>query len=132
MKSFDNFFINKWLDLTLCDNIALFFVFIAIFTFVFTFPATLKHAKCSKLEATLQFLPYIFIVTMEFLWFRSKIYYEFAGFLLLNFGILFSLIVVKLIVSSLAKMKFGFIHFQMFPLFLSTIYLYLYQDKISS
>lgn len=51
----------------------------------------------------LQFVSLGILILMEFLWSRMKIYEQYSALILVNFGIITSLIVCKMIICSVTK-----------------------------
>ena len=68
-----------------------------------SFAKALRGNKTSKTHMLLEWLGVILMVTMEFIWMHLPIYDTYNGIILVNFGIITSLIVCKVIVSSVTK-----------------------------
>jgi len=66
------------------------------------------------------------MVSLEFIWLRVAIYGSYNGLILVNFGIITSLIVCKVIISSVTKMKLEYFHKELIPLIVSTLFLVRY------
>lgn len=62
----------------------------------------------------------ILIVIMEFIWMRLPIYNYYGGLILVNFGLVTSLLVCKVIISSVTKMKLEYFHKELIPFLIST------------
>lgn len=74
----------------------------------------------SKIKMFFEWLGLLLIIAMEFTWFRLPIYNQYTGLILVNFGLITSLLVCKVIISSVTKMKLGFFHKELLPLLIST------------
>lgn len=59
----------------------------------------------SRLKMFLEWSGLILIVGMEFIWSRLQIYERYSGLILVNFGMIASLIVSKVIISSVTKVN---------------------------
>lgn len=57
----------------------------------------------SRLKMFLEWSGLILIVVMEFIWMNLPIYERYNGIILINFGLITSLIVCKVIISSVTK-----------------------------
>jgi len=69
------------------------------------------------------------MVGMEFIWINLPIYNTYNGIILVNFGIITSLIVCKVIISSVTKMKLEYFHKELLPFIISTMVLLRYYSK---
>jgi len=74
----------------------------------------------------LEWLGMIVLVCLEFIWLRLPIYGTYNGLILVNFGIITSLIVCKVIISSVTKMKLEYFHKELIPFIVSTVLLLRY------
>ena len=59
----------------------------------------------SRLRMFLEWSGLILIVAMEFIWMRLPIYEHYNGVILINFGLITSLLVCKVIISSVTKVN---------------------------
>ena len=57
----------------------------------------------SKIKMFFEWLGLLLIIAMEFIWLRLPIYSQYTGLILVNFGLITSLIVCKVIISSVTK-----------------------------
>ena len=92
---------------------------------------TILQSK-EKKKTCLQFSSLLIMIVMEISWSRLEIYGEYSGFILLNFGIIQSLLICKMIICSvtkvnilLTKMKFSAFHWQLSPLIISSVILWI-------
>jgi hypothetical protein len=82
----------------------------AYITALYIFCSTLAHSK-HKLRTVLEWVQLVIFWTLrtssppslEFVWFSNPVYASMAGPILINFGIVISLIVCKLIICSTTK-----------------------------
>ncbi len=65
------------------------------------------------------------LIAMELIWFSFEFFPRYRGVILVNFGIIASLLVCKMIICSTAKMDFEFFHVQLIPCLVSTVALIL-------
>jgi hypothetical protein len=78
-----------------------FSVFVIILTVYQIGKAILKSSD--RMQALGSYLPIALIVGVEMIWVRFSFYDKYRGLVLLNFGLLCSLIICKVIISSVTK-----------------------------
>lgn len=72
---------------------------------IVSFGRMIMNNQESKIKMFFEWLGLLLIIAMEFVWFRLPIYSKFTGIILVNFGLITSLIVCKVIISSVTKVK---------------------------
>lgn len=115
-------FLAKLLGIRLGTGLVYIFGVLALIMTIYMFATTIIKAK-SKFEATSQYFSSIILVIMEIAWSRTKLYEEYSGLILVNFGFLASLILCKLIICTVTKMKVQRFHFELVPCMIATIIL---------
>jgi len=68
------------------------------------------------------------LLFMEYIWMQLGIYDKYNGIILLNFGVLLSLTICKMIVSSVTKMKLKAYHQEMTVFVVSTGFMLLFNS----
>jgi len=81
-----------------------------LFLGAFSFIKTVANTHEGKIKMSLEWLCLILIIGMEFIWVKLPIYDQYNGIILVNFGIITSLIVCKVMISSVTKMKLEYFH----------------------
>jgi len=71
---------------------------LSLYSFIHTFISSETHMKPIK-----ECFTFYIIVACEICWFDLAFYQQYSGVILLNFGLLSSLIICKVIISSVAK-----------------------------
>lgn len=87
---------------------------------IFRFMKTISSTNESTIKMSFEWLWLVLIIGMEFIWFKLPIYNRYCAIILINFGIITSLIVCKVIISSLTKMKLQSLQIQIIPLLITT------------
>ncbi|KRX07815.1 hypothetical protein PPERSA_07565 [Pseudocohnilembus persalinus] len=81
------------------------FILIGLTAFFFTFVKSIKTNK-ERIESILMHIPILIISIIDYYWYNSVIYEEYAGFILFSLGLIHSFITSCLIICSLTRMKF--------------------------
>lgn len=76
-----------------------------IFLCTYSYFITLSSYPGKRLEMLGQVSSLVAIFIMEYIWMNLSIYNRYVGIILLNFGILMSLSICKIIISSVTKVK---------------------------
>ena len=82
------------------------FAVVVCLNLLYVYFSTLLKSE-NKFEVAAEFLPLYMIIVMEFVWFNYLIIYNTYGALILvNFGILLSFLICKMIICSVTKVPF--------------------------
>ena len=76
------------------------------FAAIYAYVITLWKAKGVRVRAMLVFISFYLIIAMEFIWINLAIYDKYVGIILVNFGVITSLLVCKLIICSVTHVMF--------------------------
>lgn len=95
-------FFLKYLDMNLGPMVVYFYSTLLCLVLVYTILNTLIFSK-DKSRTVLEFFSFALLVLMELTWSNMSIYAEYSGIILVNFGIVASTLVCKIIVCSVTK-----------------------------
>ena len=87
--------------LTVSYTIALTLMILSLYSFA----KTLVRSQKNKLKMLAEWSSIFLIAVMEYIWFNLSIYDRYNGIILVNFGILSSLLICKVIISSVTKVN---------------------------
>lgn len=106
------------------------YVFIFVASFIQIWALKIEGSK--KIEALLMYIPLIVISLIDYYWYHQAIYEQYAGFILLNLGLVHSFITTQLIICSLTKMKFPKIQIPVLLLALASLLNHYYGSSFSA
>jgi hypothetical protein len=98
----DNIIVTGTLELKLGGFTAYYFGGIIFFSCLYLFFTTILSSK-DKIKPIRECLTFYLIIVLMVIWYNTSFYDEFKGLVLLNFGLLCSLIICKVIISSVTK-----------------------------
>ena len=82
------------------------YVGMSLTMFIFMFCTTLWKCKGRRIQALGEYLSISLIILMEYVWMSFDITHDYIGIILTNFGVLTSLLVCKMIVSTVTHVFF--------------------------
>lgn len=80
-------------------------------------------SSADKKRSIGEFFSFICLVAMEITWSHTSIYAKYNGIILVNFGLIASTLICKMIICSVTKMRFQYFHEELIPLGLATMML---------
>lgn len=89
---------------------------------IYKFVDGLKQSK-NTVEAASQYFSSILIIIMCIVWGSTNFFDSYCGLILVNFGVVASLVLCKLIICTVTKMPVEKFHYQLIPSIISTIIL---------